>query len=220
MLEELVNTFNRLNPPLRRIIFYRDGISEGEFEVVAAREIEQIRNVLKKFDPVPTLTYITAIKNHHVRMIPERAHRDEKSGNVVAGTATGPELSQPPNNKDFYLVSHKGLLGTSRPTHYNILCNDETDILSEKRLLIFTNALCYNFARATTAVSQVTPVYYADLVCQRLMIHLGPTFREDLSEIGSTTSGPPQEAAAELLERVRQQWRPVNPRLQNEMYFL
>jgi eukaryotic translation initiation factor 2C len=144
-------------------------------------DLEKERNDGKPLPP-PKLIYVTAIKNHHIRLAPAQGTQGDRSGNVFAGTATMKEFAQP-NSRDFFLVSHKGLLGSessqsdfifsltppllqaSRPTHYNILFNEDSDI-SLYDLMSFSNGLCYDFARATCAVSQVTPVY-----CE-----LSPTF--------------------------------------------
>jgi len=228
MLQGLFRAFyensNKILPA--RIIFFRDGLSEGEFRVVAEAEIQEIKDAIKETWklvsdklPPPKLIYITAIKRHHIRLAPEQPNQgDRKSGNVFPGTTTGDDFAQP-GSDDFFLVSHRGLLGTSRPTHYNVLLNE--DSISVDDLKSFSNALCYDFARATCAVSQVTPVYYAHLVCKRSRIHLGPTFREDASEVATNASSvPPAEAAAELYERVRRDWKHVNKVMLNEMYFL
>jgi eukaryotic translation initiation factor 2C len=43
MVNKAVNQFGSKNGPPQQIIFYRDGLSEGEFENVARDEVEQIR---------------------------------------------------------------------------------------------------------------------------------------------------------------------------------
>lgn len=68
-----INSFAaRNNGPPRRLIFYRDGISEGEFDKVAKLEIEEIKEALARVwemnkevlqkTPFPPLTYIVVGK--------------------------------------------------------------------------------------------------------------------------------------------------------------
>jgi eukaryotic translation initiation factor 2C len=61
--------------------------------------------------------------------------------------------------------AHGGLQGTTRPTHYYVV-HDEIGFQADQ-LQGLTNAVSYMFARATKAVSLVSPAYYADLACER-----------------------------------------------------
>ena len=47
---------------------------------------------------------------------------DNKSGNCFAGTVVDREVTHPTDH-DFYLLSHAGILGTSRPAHYSVRGN-------------------------------------------------------------------------------------------------
>lgn len=67
------------------------------------------------------------------------------------------------------LQSHAGLQGTSRPTHYHVLYDDNR--FTPDSLQELTYRLCYIYGRATRAVSIVPPAYYADLVAARARFH-------------------------------------------------
>ena len=45
-----------------------------------------------------------------------------KSGNLLAGTIFDSDITHP-TEFDFYLLSHGGLIGTSRPAHYTVCSN-------------------------------------------------------------------------------------------------
>ncbi|CAG8843669.1 36387_t:CDS:1, partial [Racocetra persica] len=64
---------------------------------------------------------------------------------------------------------HAGLQGTSRPTHYHVLLDENAFTPDSLQTLSYN--LCYVFARCTRAVSLVPPVYYAHLVCARARFH-------------------------------------------------
>ena len=49
--------------------------------------------------------------------------------------------------------------------------------LSPDELQVLTNDLCYTFARSTTAVSIVSPAYYARLACERGRCYLRSLFQ-------------------------------------------
>jgi hypothetical protein len=79
-------------------------------------------------------------------------------------------LSVPPHIRLCFLTrllfsAHGGLQGTTRPTHYYVV-HDEIGFKADE-LQGLTNAVSYMFARATKAVSLVSPAYYADLACER-----------------------------------------------------
>ncbi|KAK6941588.1 Piwi domain [Dillenia turbinata] len=74
-----------------------------------------------------------------------RNHSDnssvDKSANILPGTVDDKEISHP-SEFDFYLCSHAGIQGTSRPAHYHVLW-DENNFLSNA-IQSLTNNLCYN----------------------------------------------------------------------------
>jgi len=53
------------------------------------------------------------------RFFPQNERDGDRSGNCQAGTVVDREVSHP-TEFDFYLQSHGGLLGTSRPAHYSV----------------------------------------------------------------------------------------------------
>ena len=56
---------------------------------------------------------------HFFRFFPQSERDGDKSGNCPAGTVVDREVAHP-TEFDFYLQSHGGLLGTSRPAHYSV----------------------------------------------------------------------------------------------------
>ncbi|KIN94493.1 hypothetical protein M404DRAFT_168168 [Pisolithus tinctorius Marx 270] len=118
MVKTAVNLFGSRNKtPPQRLILFRDGLSEGEYAQAAEREIQAIKDAMdalwterKVNRPKPLLTYIVVGKKNE----------GDKSGNCPAGFVADKGVGNP-MAQDFYLQSHGGLLGTSRPSHYIIL---------------------------------------------------------------------------------------------------
>ncbi|KAG8898512.1 hypothetical protein FRC01_010881, partial [Tulasnella sp. 417] len=148
------------NPAPRRILFYRDGISEGQFKECKDFEVVQIFKACDRLNiPRPKLTFVVVGKRHHIRFFPAPGGGSDKSGNVPAGLVVDREITSPVEY-DFYLQSHGGLLGTSRSAHYNVLVDENNFLPDDLQRISFS--LCHVYARSTRSVSIVPPVYYAD----------------------------------------------------------
>ncbi|KAI9756775.1 MAG: hypothetical protein M4579_003692 [Chaenotheca gracillima] len=163
------------------ILYYRDGLSEGEFSQIIANEAEPLKGKVNsvllysaKTDSrtevcasfgrqAPKITVVVVVKRHHTRLFP--TERGDRNGNVLPGTVV-----ENSGGHDIYLVAHPGLQGTVRPTRYAVLVDQNN--LSADDFQRLTNNLCWSYARATTAVSVVPPVYYADQACERAKLHV------------------------------------------------
>ncbi|CAB4410376.1 unnamed protein product [Rhizophagus irregularis] len=65
--------------------------------------------------------------------------------------------------------NHAGLHGTSRPTYYQVLYDENG--FDANRLQTLSYNLCHIYARCTRAVSLVPPVYYARLAAKRARLY-------------------------------------------------
>ncbi|GAB7357459.1 hypothetical protein MBLNU459_g0002t1 [Dothideomycetes sp. NU459] len=154
----------------RHIIYFRDGVSEGQFSHVLEQEVGEIKKMLKIIDPntekICKFLVIVASKRHHVRFFPK--DNADKNGNPLPGTLIETGVTHPFEN-DFYMCSHAALKGTARPVHYNVLIN-ETDLTQDEiHTMIYEH--CYQYIRATTPVSLFPAVYYAHLASKRAVHH-------------------------------------------------
>ncbi|CAI9104926.1 OLC1v1003718C1 [Oldenlandia corymbosa var. corymbosa] len=183
-----------------RIIFYRDGVSEGQFNEVLLHEIDAIRKACLSLEAgyMPRVTFIVVQKRHHTRLFPMN-HKDryatDKSGNILPGTVVDTQICHP-TEYDFYLCSHAGIKGTSRPAHYHVLY-DENGIGADA-LQMLTNSLCYTYARCTRAVSIVPPVYYAHLAAFRARYYHESEYSDSGSRGGGGGNMPMREPTGEV----------------------
>ena len=72
-----------------RVVFFRDGVSEGQYQAVMRDEVPLLRKAFASLGdgPDPKLTFVIVAKRHHTRLFPTRDQdKDKKSGNVLAGT--------------------------------------------------------------------------------------------------------------------------------------
>ena len=192
VISQLVNLLRRY---VRCSPCLLDGISEGQFTTVIENELPLIRSMsplfrslillipispagaCKKLGFSPTITLVVVCKGRHVRFFPRSDIEGDRSGNCPAGTVVDSDVVNPVEF-DFYLQSHSGLLGTSRPAHYNVLVDENrftyvVAFLSDfyevvvdadcapraDGLQTLSYALCHVYARATRSVSIPAPLY-------------------------------------------------------------
>jgi len=200
------------NASPKRIVYFRDGVSEGQFEQILAYELPAIKEACARHKINPTITVVVVGKRHHVRFVPTHGQAD-KSGNCPAGTVVEDVVGHP-TEFDFYLQSHGGLLGTSRSAHYNVLYDENNFTPDSLQALSF--GLCHVYARATRSVSIPAPVYYADIVCERAKNHYDPSVEfSSFDDGGTTTSG----GGGSTVQRFKDQFQPIHASMRYKMFF-
>ncbi|KAH9994550.1 argonaute-like protein [Russula compacta] len=222
MMEERLLAYRTKNRDLpQRILVYRDGVSEGQFSIVVRDEIPKIRASFRKFDTVqsqyrPKLTVVICGKRHHTRFYPTEAANADHNGNPKPGTIVDRGVTAI-YEFDFFLQAHGGLQGTTRPTHYYVVCN-EMDLNADD-LQSLTNTISYTFARATKAVSLAAPAYYADLACERGRCYLHKLLMGFSETTTTTTSG--STAEEDVFKEAEKLWNGgVKGKLKESMFYL
>ncbi len=89
---------------------FRDGVSEGQFEIVLNKEIAAIQRACKRLqeDYQPGITYFVAQKRHKTRLFPQQKGDSLKNGNVPPGTVVDTDITHP-TVSSFFLASHEGI---------------------------------------------------------------------------------------------------------------
>lgn len=150
-------------------------------------------------------------------MYPLNPDDGDRSGNCRAGTVIDTDICHP-FYSDFYLMSHAGLLGTSRPAHYSVLLDEAN--LGPDQLEATAYHIAHVYARSTRSVSIASPAYYAHHVCTRARMHIGDD-DSAASEMGS--------ASPEQMDQLREQklrfaqdrlGKPIGESLQGTLYFM
>ncbi|KAM0753368.1 Piwi-domain-containing protein [Meredithblackwellia eburnea MCA 4105] len=190
MVQTLLRRHGKALGPPKKIIFFRDGVSEGQFDAVLQHEANAIRLACQRIDPKykPAITYIVCGKRHHMSFFPVNPRDgDPKNGNVKAGTTVDRDITSP-FQFDFYIQSHASLLGTGRSAHYTVLMDDSKFSADTLQQLVYN--ICYTYARCTRSVSYATPAYYADRLAERAATILrAGGFDMDTAMIASSHSG-------------------------------
>lgn len=158
-------------------MYFRDGVSEGQYQHVIQQEVKNIKRIWKILDEPQKyqnfekikFTVVVASKRHHIRFFPkERTSASDRNLNPVPGVVVEKDITHP-FEYDFYLNSHSAIQGTARPTHYHVLMDEANMAPTDLQNMIYEH--CYQYMRSTTPVSLFPAVYYAHLASKRGVSH-------------------------------------------------
>jgi hypothetical protein len=220
MVKERLEVWRRYNKTLpKKILLYRDGVSEGQYTLVLNQELPHFEDAFKDLYGAkanwPKMAVIVVGKRHHTRFYATneqdadynskmgRGSLNTKPGTVVDRGITGTTYHE------FFLQAHQGLQGTARPGHYVVIKDDIG--FDANSLEQVTHSLCYLFGRAPKAVSYVPPAYYADILATRGRAYLYNTLQENHSPESTTGSGSLGDT----------EWDgQIHPRLRDSMFYI
>nr|GEU98196.1 hypothetical protein [Tanacetum cinerariifolium] len=115
MCFDLVKPYEEINHMRpNKIIVFRDGVSDCQ--MVLNNELVDLKREICNEHYKPLITLVVAQKRHMTRFF---FKNDNELGNVSPGTVVDRGVIHP-LEYDFYLNSHFGGLGTSKPTHYSV----------------------------------------------------------------------------------------------------
>eukprot|EP01018_Ginkgo_biloba_P035318 Gb_34718 [translate_table: standard] len=242
IFKDLLCSFQeRCNKQPQRIVYYRDGVSDGQFEMVLNNELGALKKTFEalgwaeqpqtsqagepshkkpRIGKSPQVTFIVVQKRHHTRFFPnnEKQCPSLRNGNVLPGTVVDSVICQP-KLFDFYLCSHAGIKGTSRPAHYNVL-KDENGFSADD-IQRLTNDLCFTYARCTRSVSIVPACYYAHLAAKRARVWIdSENFSESGSFQGRSVSGGSGSGSQILSGSFSKPLPPIHARIKDSMFFI
>lgn len=131
-----------------KIVIFRDGVSESQYETVLEKELGLIRKAcealadeeykyeLKRTEggrsgPVPLgkkpslwspkITFVVSVKRHSTRFYPtDSISMNERTRNIKAGTVVDRSVTQA-RFWEFFLTAQDAIKGTARPTRYVVL---------------------------------------------------------------------------------------------------
>ncbi|GAA5954891.1 hypothetical protein JCM3765_007803 [Sporobolomyces pararoseus] len=162
--------------------------------------IDQVMVDLGKWKP--RLTFILTIKRHHLRAFNDLNPSNPRGAqNIPPGTVIDRDITDA-RAFDFYLASHQGIKGTTRPTRYLVLTDDNQ--LTADDVQEFVNHSAHMFQRCTRAVSLPASVYYADVIGHRVRgwLNAGGNNHDGASSIGvgGVGGGPDVESRKQDFE--------------------
>jgi eukaryotic translation initiation factor 2C len=117
------------------IIVYRDGVSEGQYQQVLDKELEDMQQACKDVGRhyMAKFSIIVVGKRHHTRFFPTKKEDGDSNGNPKPGTVVDRGITEA-RNWDFFLQAHAGLnQGSTRPAHYYVVLDEIFVKAADKR---------------------------------------------------------------------------------------
>ncbi|CAF3351794.1 unnamed protein product [Rotaria sp. Silwood1] len=214
MIVELLHLFARScgNRLPNKIVFYRDGVDDGQYQKVLDNEVAKIKQAFRTIyinRTQPKLTFIIVKKRHNTRFF---VYDGQSTKNVEAGTVVDQQITHP-SQFDFYLCSQAALMGTSRPALYHVL-HDEIGFTSDE-IQQLTYWLCHTDARCSKAVSMPAPIHYAHLAA-----YASRTFDFDDSHEQECDDDFVENAESVSIDDIKTKLMVLDPKMENEMWFV
>ena len=107
IMRELLGNYKSVNGCYPdKVVIYRDGVGEGDFEKMIERELGDLRKACEGLKAKCKFTYIMVQKRHNTRFIPAII-QNERFQNVQPGTCVDRKITHS-ELFEFYLCSHEG----------------------------------------------------------------------------------------------------------------
>lgn len=171
-MKSLLTMFKRKNGDKMpaSMIVYRDGVADGQFQIVIDKELPLIKGALELMgypEGSVKVAIVVCQKGHHTRIVYEGA--DGGYINPCPGLVVDAHLSEKSiasaRYNEFYLNSHAAIQGTAKPCKYTLIYDEIGFKLSELELLTYWST--YLYCRCNKSVSYATPAYYAHWASKR-----------------------------------------------------
>ncbi|KAM6106809.1 piwi-like protein 2 [Pterocles gutturalis] len=156
-LADALQHFHEMNHCLpKKIIVYRDGVSDGQLDTILKYEIPQMQKCFNTFENYqPSMVVVVVQKQISTNFYSLTAEQfsSPPPGTVIDHTVTSSEW------QDFFLLAHRSRQGCSIPTRY--VCVLNTANLSCEHLQRLTFKLCHLYWNWPGTVRVPAPCKYA-----------------------------------------------------------
>jgi aubergine-like protein len=160
VIDQVENYIKANKEPPKDIIFYRDGVGEGQIDEVMKVEIKSIEDSLAEAygNKKPGLIFIVVTKRVDDRFATGgQGLRNPDAGLIVVNDVVKPQRA------NFFMIAQRVTQGTANPTHYDIIYNS-TDIKLND-LISLTFELAWGYSNWLGPVKVPAPVQYAKKLC-------------------------------------------------------
>jgi aubergine-like protein len=138
-----------------RIIFYRDGVGEGQVAGICKPEVEQIQAAIAALGIDTKLMYINVCKRVNTRIIGGDVanYKNPLPGTVMDSGITDRDVYE------FYLVSTAAKQGLASPTRYTVIHDGIGE--TPDKLELLTYKLCYTYYNVSGSIKEPAAIRYA-----------------------------------------------------------
>ena len=148
----------------KRIIIFRDGVSDSQIPTVLNSEVLQIKTAFKELvdtkviEQEPKLCFLVVNKRVNARFY---TRTDGNISNPPVGACVDSDVTKE-NGYDFYLVSAETTQGVVSPTHYHVVYDDTG--LNCEPIQDLAYKLCYMYYNWSGPIKVPAPCMYAHKV--------------------------------------------------------
>lgn len=146
MICERVEYWIRRNRRLpQKLVIYRDGLSEEQFDMCRTIELPKIKAGVTRAllntgtQGSPKILLICTVKRHHTRFFQDENGTFnqvfDNNGNPLPGCMVNNTVTIGDGN-DFFLYSHATIQGTAKPTHYVVLEDELGETLNNIAVMV------------------------------------------------------------------------------------
>ena len=168
MTLEALKAYQKHNNKLPgRLLFYRDGVGEGQLEEVRENEIKAIKNAIGTEEI--KLTFIVVSKRINTRFFAKADPSGNRITNPCSGTVADTVVTLP-ERYDFFLISQSVGQGTVNPTSYNVILDESG--WNPDRIQVLTYKLTHLYYNWPGTIRVPAPCMYAHKLADLLGAHL------------------------------------------------
>lgn len=160
MYTAMVQYFSTNSQFPRRVVVFRDGVSEGQKQTVLDDEVRLVKQAFQqlreesKITEDPKLIYVGVNKRTNARFYAEQAKMSNPPIGTCIDTVTVEE-----HGYDFFILPAKTNQGAMTPTHFHVLYDDSGCPCDEIQQLAFK--MCFSYYNWSGSIRVPAPCQYA-----------------------------------------------------------
>lgn len=147
------------------LVFYRDGGSEGELELVDKCEVKEIREALQKevLEASCTLTFFVVLKKIRTRYFAVNPQNPGEVSNPLPGTVVDTNIVSPVI-PEFFICCQSVNQGSATPTKYQKIYDNSS--INTDTLQMYTYCLAHQYFNWPGTVREPCVMHYASLLAK------------------------------------------------------